>query len=225
MIPKPILMPLPDPHRVRAALTAHSVVEHPALPGRTNHVRAGVLVPLVWRVDRVEVLLTLRSPRLQHHPGEVCFPGGRPEERDADLQATAHREAREELGISSPRALGRLSSMPVYTSDHRLEPFVAQVEDADLRPNPGEVARVLRQSLGEVLGQTHIDAVPYQAEGRSALSPVFLPMGELLFGATAHTLLELVRVLAPLWGRPVPPLRPGRFSWEDLLQRRIPDPL
>ena len=115
--------------------------------------------------------------------------------------------------------------MPVYTSDHRLEPFVAQVEDQDLEPNPGEVARVLRQSLGEVLGSPHIDAVPYMEGGSERLSPVFLPMGELMFGATAHTFYELLVVVAPLWGRPVPRLRPGRFSWEDLFQRRIPDPL
>ena len=101
--------------------------------------RAGVLVPLRWR-GGLSCTLTLRPGKLRRHGGEVSFPGGRREPEDVSLEATALREAREEIGLTSARVLGRLSSMPVYTSDFRLEPFVAEVpSDAVWTPDPVEV--------------------------------------------------------------------------------------
>ena len=97
--------------------------EWPALPGQTNDIRCGVLVPAVI-TDDIKVYAGVRSSGLDKHAGEICFPGGRPEPSDDDLVATALREAQEEMGISGARILGRLSSMPLYTSNYRLEPYV-----------------------------------------------------------------------------------------------------
>lgn len=188
----------------------------PALPGRTNHIRAGVLVGL--RLDPEPVcILTLRSRSLRQHGGEICYPGGRPEPGDVDLTQTALREAREELGITRVELLGRLSSIPVYTSDHRLEPVVGLVEDAVLAPDPAEVAAVYEVSLRSILQRRFIRAVPWQWGDRQWLSPVFDIEGERLYGATAHSFLELLRVIAPLVGIPVPCLQTGGMQWADLL--------
>jgi len=96
-----------------------------------------------WDPDPVCVAVQ-RPQTLSHHPGEVSFPGGRPEPGE-DLLQTALREAREELGITPVRLLGRLSSRPVYTSHFRLEPWVAQVPGYPTDANPGEVARVVEK--------------------------------------------------------------------------------
>jgi 8-oxo-dGTP pyrophosphatase MutT (NUDIX family) len=211
------------PEALRAALAAHPHVDYPALPGRTNHLRAGVLVPLVWRPEPA-VILTLRPAHLRHG-GEVSFPGGKPEPQDLDLVDTALREAREELGLTGAQVLGRLSSIPVFTSDFRLEPFVAAVPDGALTPNAGEVEQVLYLGLREVLDAPEIAAVPYTLEGSDELSPVFYPGGHVMYGATAHAFLELVQVVAPLLGRAVPPLVPGRLGWGDLMRgvERLPE--
>lgn len=217
-------MSVPSPQAIALALAAYSPVEVPALPGRTNHLRAGVLVPLVWD-PRPTVLLTLRAPTIRHG-GEVSFPGGRPEPQDASLEATALREAREELGIGAARVLGRLSSMPVYTSDHRLEPFVAELDaDEPLSASDAEVARVLRVELAALLARQHIDALSWHDDGFEHLSPVFCvdtpEDGELaVYGATAHTLWELLGVVAPLFQSGLPELRAGRFEWRDLVAHR-----
>ena len=203
---------------LRAALAARPAVEHPPMPGRRNHRRAGVLVPLVWDPEPV-VVLTLRAAHLGRHAGEVSFPGGKPEPDDLDLQATALREAREELGITDAAILGRLSSMPLYPSDYRLEPFVAEIPPAPLRPDPGDVARVLRVPLAAALAAPAIEAIPYQLPGQAVrMSPVFRPEGEVMFGATAHTFYELLQVAAAAWSRPLPPLVESDLDWQDLLR-------
>jgi 8-oxo-dGTP pyrophosphatase MutT (NUDIX family) len=202
-----------------AALSGHARLDLPALPGRTNHIGTGVLVPLVWGSDP-ECIVTVRADHLRHHAGETCFPGGRPDPGDADLCATALREAHEELGIDGAVVLGELSSVPLFTSDYRLHPFVASVPAGTLTPNHGEVAHVLRLSLRQILHQPHIEAIAWTHEGIRGLSPVFELGGHRMYGGTAHVFYELLCVCAPLFGREVPPLTPGRLEWSDVMVAR-----
>lgn len=208
-----------DAEQVRTALARHRRVDMPALPGRTNHLESGVVVPLIWKANGLTCIATLRSDTLRSHAGEVCFPGGRPEPGDDDLVQTALREANEELGIEDAEILGALSSIPLYTSDYRLCPFVAAVPSQELTPNPAEVAAILRLDVREQLARPHIDAIPWThpETGTEHMSPVFPLDDVLMFGATAHTFRELLVVLAPLLGVEPPPLRAGRFGWKDVL--------
>ena len=210
---------LPTPQAVAAVLADHDVVDHPALPGRTNHLRAGVLVPLVWDPEPT-CLMTLRPRSLRRHGGEICFPGGLPEDGDVDLQATALRETWEELGIRDALVLGQLCSMPLYTSDYRLVPYVAAVPNAPLVPSVDEVARVLREPIGDWLSRPWLEGIPYAAGEEEHFSPVFtLEDGLLLFGATAHTFYELLEVMGRAVGRSLPPMRVSALTWEEIARR------
>ncbi len=204
------------PDALRHALSVHKRVEVPALPGRTNHIRAGVLVPLCFD-DPLEVILTQRAANLRLHAGEVCFPGGRPEEHDLDLEATALREAKEEIALSGAVVLGRLSSIPVYTSDHRLEPFVSTLGTAALRPAAGEVARIWRMNVEQTLRLPHFDAIPWEEGHMKHLSPVFHIEDALVFGATAYVLYELLGLIAPLLDLHLPESVAGSLRWQDVL--------
>lgn len=204
-----------SPGALADALSRWTLTEIPALPGRTNHKRAGVLVPVTWDADGPTVIATVRASHLREHPGEVAFPGGKPEPADSDLTATALREAAEELGLdpASARVLGVLSAMPLFTSDYRLVPTVAAVPDIPWTPDPTEVAAVLRIPLQPLLDAPVLDAVPWSWDDKEHHSPVF-PLGDVvMYGATAHTLHELLEVLARMLHRPLPPWRTGRFQW------------
>jgi 8-oxo-dGTP pyrophosphatase MutT (NUDIX family) len=73
--------------------------------------RAAVAAVLRVREGGPEVLLIERSEREgDRWSGHVAMPGGREDEGDVDLRATAMRETREEVGLelSGARLLGRL---------------------------------------------------------------------------------------------------------------------
>ncbi len=220
------------PAALAAALDRHEATDLPALPGRRNHRRAGVLVPLRFGGDAT-LLLTERAAALRDHAGEVSFPGGKPEPADGgDLSRTALREAREELGIAGARLLGQLSSMPLFTSDYRLVPFVAQVGPAPLVPSPGEVARVLPLRLAAVFSAPALDCMAWPWQGGLHHSLVLRldgagglaagGTGPVVYGATAETLLELLRVVAAaVPGLALPPWRVS-WRWDGAARRPVP---
>ena len=123
-------MNLPGPDALAVALARYEKRQIPPLPGRTNHRHAGILLPLRWQGDTIQLVATRRTSHLRDHAGEVVFPGGKPDPTDADLTATALREAHEELGIHRAQVLGSLSAIPLFTSDFRLFPTVARIDDA-----------------------------------------------------------------------------------------------
>ena len=63
------------------------------------HSSAAVLLGLIDRPGGLTLLFTERSPDLKDHPGQVSFPGGRIEARDAGPEEAAMREAEEEVGM------------------------------------------------------------------------------------------------------------------------------
>lgn len=62
---------------------------------------AAVLVPFVQTPDGLQILLTRRTDRVEHHKGQISFPGGTTDPEDTDAVATALREAEEEIGLLS----------------------------------------------------------------------------------------------------------------------------
>ncbi|GLC33718.1 hypothetical protein PLESTB_000108300 [Pleodorina starrii] len=103
----------------------------------------------------VRVLLTQRSAKLKSHRGEVCLPGGKRDEGDADDVATALREAQEELGLD-PARVTVLCRLPPVLSKHHLSvtPVLALLPpDIVPRPNPHEVAAAFTVPLAVFLGQ------------------------------------------------------------------------
>ncbi len=94
--------------------------DHDLNPGAPRHATltpAAVLVPLVERPGGITVLLTRRTEHLNDHPGQISFPGGRVEARDAGPVETALRETEEEIGLarSHVEIVGRLDRYETVT--------------------------------------------------------------------------------------------------------------
>jgi 8-oxo-dGTP pyrophosphatase MutT (NUDIX family) len=135
-------MLFPSPTDISHILAAQSRRDSP-LQSRN---RAAVLIPLVRseRADDYDLLLTLRTETVEHHKGQVSFPGGAADDNDADEIATALREAQEEVGIpaSDVRILGTMDAIAASSLFH-ITPVVGYLEHAPhLTLQPNEVAEV-----------------------------------------------------------------------------------
>ena len=210
---------IPSPESIRDALSRHILHDIPALPGRTNHLHAGVLVPLRWDADQLTCIVTQRTSHLREHAGEVVFPGGKPDPEDRDLVDTAMREAREELGIEDADPLGVLSAMPLFTSDYRLVPTVARLSSRPLVPAADEVARVFEVDLMALLQAPEMSGIPWPQFAGQPPSPIFELPQAVMYGATAHTFLELLQVVAQVAGLPMPAWELTTWGWDFSVNR------
>lgn len=103
---------------------------------------AAVLVPLMDYGHAARLLFTQRTAELKRHGGQVSFPGGRCDEADIDLAATALREAEEEIGLPSSHVeiLGALEPYITGTG-FIVAPIVARIDPGfTVRLDPYEVS-------------------------------------------------------------------------------------
>lgn len=154
---------------------------------------AAVLVGLVEREGETRVILTRRTESLAHHPGQVAFPGGRQDARDAGLLQTALREAHEEISLRGEhvRPLGFIDPLPTFTGFVVL-PVIARVStDHVSRPEPGEVAEVFEVPLEFLMDPRSLQIEHAQLAGRSRQTWRFEFAGQRIWGATAAMLINL----------------------------------
>lgn len=151
---------------------------------------AAVLAPIIEGRNGYELVLTKRSSVLKHHPGQIAFPGGKQDEGDADIFATALREAQEEIGLpqASVEILGAFASHETVTG-FTVTPVVAFVDrDFDILPEAGEVAEVFRAPLRHVLDPSSyiIESRRWRGQRRSYYAVPYGPY--YIWGATARIL-------------------------------------
>jgi 8-oxo-dGTP pyrophosphatase MutT (NUDIX family) len=167
-------------------------------PGRP----AAVLVLLYPDEDGLaRVVLTERSSRDGHHSGEVSFPGGKSEPDDVDLEATALREAAEEVGLDADaarvRVMGRLEPFWIPVSDYAVTPVLAVAERRPvLAAAPAEVARIVEPSIARFLPDAPIDVVERTIGDWPLRFGTYDVEGLTVWGATARILSQLGAVLA-----------------------------
>jgi len=79
---------------------------------------AAVLIPFLRRGNSWHILYTRRTDTLPEHSGQVAFPGGRTDPEDISPEATALREAYEEIRLypSDVKILGRMHSIATITN-------------------------------------------------------------------------------------------------------------
>ncbi len=168
--------------------------------GRTD---AAVLVALSFDEGELVAVLTERRADLRRHAGEISFPGGRRDEGDADLVATALREAQEEIGLPAEAVeiIGALQPTPTIATGYAVYPFVGLIAPGQTwKLSPREVAEVLELPLGALLagyGRRRLirRGIPIRTD-------TYIVDDRLIWGATA-------RILADLFDR-IGPLLPGR---------------
>ncbi len=156
---------------------------------------AAVLLALYGWPDEPGLIFTERRADMRRHAGEISFPGGRPDDGDADLAATALREAEEEIGLdpAGVELSGALPPTSTFVTGYRIHPFVGRVPhpgELDLRPNPTEVETVLTFSLAILRDSYAMKRLIRR--GVPIHTPTYEVEGHLIWGATARILGDLL---------------------------------
>jgi 8-oxo-dGTP pyrophosphatase MutT (NUDIX family) len=169
---------------------------------------AAVFVPIIDRPDGPHLLFIKRADHLEDHPGQMGFPGGGREPEDADLEATARREAHEEIGlpIEAATVVGRLDDIETITH-YAVRPFVARFPDREYTPGDGEVAEIAVLPLSGLTDPDNYDSEyrDHPTYGRIRLH-YFHVDGYTVWGATANILVQFLD-LATDWEMPPEPDR------------------
>ena len=154
---------------------------------------AAVLIAVRTGPSGADLILTKRSSRLKHHPGQIAFPGGKVEPGDGGPIGAALRESREEVGLPQDRVtvLGTLPQHETVTGF--LVTPVLGIVSGEFTPQPeaGEVEEVFTVPLAHVttLANFRIERRRWQDEWRRYYAVPYGPY--YIWGATARILRGL----------------------------------
>ncbi len=153
--------------------------------------RPAAVFLLLYRKDgEYAVLFNKRTDKVEFNKGEICFPGGGMDDRDADLMETALRETHEEMGISpaSVTVLGELDETTTRAG-FVIRPFVGTISyPYEFRPSEDEVAEVLEAPVSSLLDRRNVEDASW------AHSKVYSYGEHKIFGATARILEQFLSV-------------------------------
>ncbi|KAA5536991.1 CoA pyrophosphatase [Taibaiella lutea] len=194
-----IQQPLPGYEAQRKMM---SVLRPDASQAPENARQSGVLLLLYPTSEDIKLVLIERSNDGGVHSGQLAFPGGKKEETDNDIIATALREANEEISLKpgTVTVLGRLSSLYIPVSNFVVNPVMAICdEEPVLVASDYEVANILRLSIYKIFSKKEMVQVLASGGNLNIRTIAYmLDEGKFIWGATAMILSELETMLAEL---------------------------
>lgn len=156
---------------------------------------AAVLVSV--RAETETVILTKRSARLKHHPGQIAFPGGKQDADDTSVIDAALREAKEEIGL--PRDIVQIvGTLPPHqtVTGYQVTPVLGIVRgDFTPMPEAGEVSEMFEVPLCHLtnVAMFRVEGRMWQGRKRFYYTVPYGPY--YIWGATARILRALTERL------------------------------
>ena len=158
--------------------------------------RASVIIPLLEVECEVFVMLTQRSKRLRSHAGQVSFPGGKQDQRDANSLETAIRETHEEIGLPKEKIeiIGTLDQI-LSLHHYLVTPFVAIIPgDFVPIPNEDEIDAVFKVPLSFFMKNDQHWTEEFETPFAKVLAHHFEFEGFDIWGLTAKLILRLLEI-------------------------------
>ena len=159
---------------------------------------AAVLVPIQEKEDGEHLVLTRRAAHLNHHQGQIAFPGGKIDPMDTSALDAALRETREEIGIHPHdiRILGQLDQVTAAYS-FVITPFIGVIPyPCEFRINPNETAEVFSVPVSELLlqGCFTVEPRPPTSNRRDPIYHFYYRERD-IWGATARIIKQLLELV------------------------------
>ncbi|GAB3511055.1 CoA pyrophosphatase [Emticicia fontis] len=160
--------------------------------------RSGVLLLFYPKGEDIYLPLILRPQYDGVHGGQMAFPGGRAELKDKGIQDTALREAQEEIGIkaSDVKIIGNLTELYINPSNLLCQPVLGYINyRPDFYPDEREVAAILEVPLSDFLNPDTVQTRLVEARGYKFETPGFIIQEQMVWGATAMMIAELLDII------------------------------
>lgn len=165
-----------------------------------NPNQAGVMA--VFYPDKeneTRLVLILRKTYKGVHSNQVGFPGGRVEEQDKDIEATALRETEEEVGIprNDIEVVKKLTRLYIPPSNFWVQPYIGLLSKRPkMIAQETEVEAILEVKLSEFLDDDHVITENLSTSYATNIDvPAYILNGHVVWGATAMMLSEIRELL------------------------------
>ena len=158
---------------------------------------AAVMLLLYPRNGEYCVLLNKRSEEVEHHKGEISFPGGARDPQDENSLDTALRETEEEMGIlrADVKVLGELDEV-VTRSGFAVKVYVGTISyPYKFKPSAMEIAEVLEVPVKVLRDPASVRVETRWQDGQTEEIYSYAYNGHLIYGATARILQQFLSVL------------------------------
>jgi 8-oxo-dGTP pyrophosphatase MutT (NUDIX family) len=162
---------------------------------------SAVLVPVFRKDSRYYLLFIRRTERVEHHKGQISFPGGSFKKSDGSLMNTALREAQEEIGLAPKDVdvLGELDDTLTATSNYVISPFVGLIPyPYNFQPDKWETEELLEVPVDILLEKDCFSEALTIQNGRE-IETCFYDFGDTsIWGATARILQQFLGIYSGL---------------------------
>ena len=160
-----------------------------------NPRQAAVLMLFYPKNHQTHLALIVRNTYPGVHSSQIGFPGGKVEESDQNLAATALRETHEEVGVHSNKVeiIKPFSQIYIPPSNFLVYPYMGiSHEELQFIPDLVEVKRVLEFPLSLFIDDKTITQVKMTTSYATDMEvPAFMVEKYVVWGATAMMMSEL----------------------------------
>ncbi|MBN1407737.1 MAG: CoA pyrophosphatase [Calditrichaceae bacterium] len=164
---------------------------------KTKSRPAAVLIPIFFKNNQAHLLFTKRTDYVEHHKGQISFPGGSRDAADRSLQITALRETEEEVGIKTNDVTILGQTDMFLTNTHFLvTPFVGYYSyPYSYTINDGEIDRLIEIPLLHFLNDETFEIKPYQKDGYNWRVHYYYYGDEVVWGVTGFLLSNFLSIV------------------------------
>jgi 8-oxo-dGTP pyrophosphatase MutT (NUDIX family) len=155
---------------------------------------AAVLLVFYMKDGQHCILFNKRSETVEHHKGEISFPGGARDPEDRDFRDTALRETSEEMGIdrADVTVLGELDDIATR-SRFGVRVYVGTIPyPYPFEPSSVEIAEVLEVPVRGLLDPDNRRQEVRWMNGKTAKQYCYAFEDHLIFGATAQIVKQFL---------------------------------
>ncbi len=143
-------------------------------------------------------LLTERASYKGTHSAQISFPGGKIDDVDINLEATALRETYEEVGIeqSEISIIRELTDVYIPPSNFLATPFMGFMNKKTDYITNHEVASTIEVSISDLLDDSNIESIVMKTSYMDQVSvPCFKLNNHIVWGATGMMLSEIKELI------------------------------